>query len=148
VLCLDDECVRVTGDEDPDGKPHLFDNLTDSALFQLAVLEGSQQMVFDIFPGVRADGAAVGAATVGSPLGPLSCAVAAESAAQLRALEGQAVELESTAKTTSAVACVDARGLVVLTADGALPVVAYHDFRPGVPDDLTDYPHPVKAYGT
>jgi hypothetical protein len=36
VLCLDDECVRVTGEESPEGRPHLFDNLTDSALMQLA----------------------------------------------------------------------------------------------------------------
>lgn len=147
VLCLDDECVRVTGDEAPEGKPHLFDNLTDSALMQLALLETSQEVSFDLFEGARREGYAVGTATVESPVGVLDCAVAAETSTALRALDGEPLDLRSAGERTWTATCVDARGLVVVTGDIAFPLVAFHDFRPGTDADIDSYPAPVKPYG-
>lgn len=147
VLCLGDECVRVTGDEDPEGKPHLFDNLSDSALMQLALLESSQEVSFDLFEGARKEGYAVGTASVESPVGVLDCAVAAETSTALRALDGEPLGLGSAGDRTWTATCVDARGLVVVTGDSAFPLVAFHDFRPGTDADIDSYPAPVKPYG-
>ena len=147
VLCLGDECVRVTGDEDPEGKPHLFDNLSDSALMQLALLESSQEVSFDLFEGARKEGYAVGTAAVESPVGVLDCAVAAETSTALSALDGEPLDLRSAGDRTWTATCVDARGLVVVTGDSAFPLVAFHDFRPGTDADIDSYPAPVKPYG-
>jgi len=147
VLCLEHECVRVTGDEAPVGKPHLFDSLTDSALMQLVLLETSQDVAFDLFDGARKEGYAVGTGIVESPVGVLDCALVAETATALRALDGDRLNLASAGDRTWTAACVDARGLVVVTGDSALPQLAFDDFRPGTDARLDAYPAPVKPYG-
>jgi hypothetical protein len=148
VLCGQQECVRVTGDEDTSGQPHLFDTIHDSALVQAAILVGAQEDPMAIFREGRRDGFAVGTARVTSPMGRLDCAVGAETLGDLKALEGQVRDLRSADEQESVMACLDARGLVVMTADLASPVIAYQSFRPGTASSLTEYPHPVTAYGS
>ena len=94
----------------------------------------------------RRDGFAVGTARVNSPLGTLDCAVGAETVGDLKALEGQVRDLRSADEQESVLACLDARGLVVMTADLASPMIAYQSFRPGTAANLTEYPHPVTDY--
>lgn len=149
VVCGHQECVRVTGAENPAGRPHLFDNLTDSALMQAAILVGLQESAVDLLHHfARKGGFAIGTARVASPIGPLDCVVAAATPSDLLAMEGQDWQIDSSGDPEAALACLDARGLVVLTTDRAFPVVAYQAFRPGTAPDLRHYPHPVKAYSS
>jgi len=149
VVCGHQECVRVTGAEDPAGRPHLFDNLTDSALMQASILVGLQESAGDLLHHfTRKEGFATGTASVASPIGPLDCVVAAATPSDLSAMEGQVWQIDSSGGSETALACLDARGLVVLTTDMAFPVVAYQAFRPGTAPDVTHYPYPVKAYSS
>lgn len=148
VVCGQEECVRVTGAEDSSGRPHLFDNITDSALLQASILVGAQSDVIGPFHDGLREGFAVGTARLASPLGPLDCAVGAETVGELTAMEGQVEEIGSSNESETAMACLDARGLVVLTADMAFPFIAYHSFRPGTAGDVANYPHPVRAYAS
>lgn len=149
VVCGHQECVRVTGAENPAGRPHLFDNLTDSALMQASILVGLQESAVDLFHHfTRREGFTIGTATVASPVGPLDCAVAAATPSDLSAMEGKVWQIDSSRDSETALACLDARGLVVLTTDMAFPVVAYQAFRPVTDPDLTRYPYPVRAYSS
>ena len=69
---------RPTGDERPGDRPHLFDTLTDSLLFQASAVMSSQELAPAMLDEVRSQGAATGVAEVDSPIGPLDCVVLVE----------------------------------------------------------------------
>lgn len=95
---------------------------------------------------VRGQGVATGVAGVVSPIGPLDCVLLVEAVGDLEALEGAALQLDSSGQPYTAM-CIDSRGLVVLSPGGSfMPMTAYLSMRPSAPQGLGLLPFPVKPY--
>ena len=147
TVCLhqEGECTRITGDEDSGDRPHLFDTVTDSLVYQASATMTAQAGVPELLDEVRGQGATA-VTTVESPIGPLDCVVVVEDATGITPLEGRPLEPGSS-ESDHTVLCLDARGLVVLSPTASfLPLTAYTSMRPEVPPGFDQLPFAVHPY--
>jgi hypothetical protein len=141
------ECVRLTGEDDPGDKPHLFDTLTDSLVFQSAAAMASADVGPALLEDLRVPDLTLGVARVDSPVGPLDCAVATAGPGALADLEGQPLDPGRQAADSDRTAlCVDARGLVIVSPGSFLPVTAYLSLTTSVQEGFDTVPFPVRPY--
>jgi hypothetical protein len=141
------ECVRLTGEDDPGDKPHLFDTLTDSLVFQSAAAMASADLGPALLEDLQVPDLTLGVARVDSPAGPLDCAVATAGPGALADLEGQPLDPGRQAADSDRTAlCVDARGLVVMSPGSFVPVTAYLSLTTSVQEGFDTVPFPVRPY--
>jgi hypothetical protein len=141
------ECVRLTGEDDPGDKPHLFDTLTDSMVFQSAAAMASADLGPALLEDLQVPDLTLGVARVDSPAGPLDCAVATAGPGALADLEGQPLDPGRQAADSDRTAlCVDARGLVVVSPGSFVPVTAYLSLTTSVQEGFDTVPFPVRPY--
>ncbi|GAA2161465.1 hypothetical protein GCM10009845_11480 [Pedococcus bigeumensis] len=148
TVCLHQEarCTRITGDEDPGDRPHLFDTMTDSLVYLASASATAQAAAPQLLDEVRGPGATAALTTVESPIGRLDCVLLVEDAAALDRLEGKPLEPGSS-ESDHTVLCLDARGFVVVSPGASfLPLTAYTSMRPDVPAGFDRLPFAVHAY--
>ena len=141
-------CFTITGNESPGDRPHLFDTVTDSFVYVASAAMTAQARGPAFLDAVRGQGAALGTATVESPLGALDCVVVVEQPADLATLEGTTVEAADR-RADHAELCIDTRGLVVLAPGELLsPATPWTSLRTSTSGDPDPYPYPVRPYAS
>ncbi len=140
ILCSpeSESCVRLDGDEDSNGGPHLTDNGHDIAMLVTASVVLRQENAFPSSTG-HTPGYSVQAATLSSPSGRLDCITAARSPLT----SGARFQDQDHFRSST---CVDRQGAVIVSpavTGDVLKVSPLIGFSSSTPGDLEKAPAPV-----